>query len=1100
MGRLTTKFTVPDSSDAVFRHRLIPVLDTVPKHKLTLVIAGAGYGKTTLVAQACEHLGLNLIWFRAKNHTLEDFIEALVMGISNHYPGFEFSWISDLSGQEIQTLAAQFMNELEAHVTQDLFLVVDGCHCLGSSPKIQTFLQVILDHFFPGLHIILAGRSLPDLKLSRLTAERQVLRIFEPDLAFDHEEVGQLYSSLFNLSLTREHMDLLCEKTKGWVSGLILFYQSLGKTLGDPKTSAIGDAISRLKGTHRLIADYFKENVYDFLVKEDREILLKIAVLNSIETGFCNRFFEIDNARSILCRLEDRHCFISAMDEDRNYFVIHPLFREFLGDRIQTELGPDFPARLYGRAAQLYEKTDQGQEALTHHILAGNIEDAARLLNRFARPMIKQDRPHMLKSLLSVIPAHYMDDEPWFQYLQAGYYGLCSKLQTAVKAYEKVLKKFRSQKDEQGECMVLMELAEYYLAAGELKQSEQALFRVLAKDKLDPYLTIIVMGYLIRVLALAQRTSEADKYARKAIRLLRELDDETSLNMGRAWIYVAQGYRYAFSGGYQRAMELGEDAKPLFRSAGQDRFLFSAYFLISYSCFYLGRFSKGMAAAQEGIQLAKGKGIYDEFSEFLRLLRAKNSLELPDIEPGQVDQALADCKKSLESFETSSFPGGVAQGYLVLHQAWLCKGDVHKAEKSLRRGMAVIRENDMPLIKNELHVALSSLLLFDRDQTKKGEAFSLLKDAEQDLLYSGWHISWISRIFARYYWEHGHRDRAYEYMVYSLKISEEESFDAWILSEKEWIVPILVALFDLGTMRSYLTAQFRRMGSGVQPQLAQLQNTGKGKTRRAAGKILALIPREDPLSITAFFFDRFQIFVGHREITADQWKSRKALTLFKYMVAMGSNGFLDREILMELLWPEEDPKKSAQRFHVAMASIRKTLEPDIPRGTRSTYIQRTGQAYGIVLGKKGRVDIALFAEAILAGKSAHDPEAAASWYEKAKDLYRGDFLREDPYEDWCAKARDRYHQDYLFALKQFMVFRETRGDYLGCISLANTYLTNDPYAEEVIRKLMEYHACTGNKPMVSMTYERFKQAVLDDLNCGVSDETKFLYHKLVVPI
>ena len=113
-------------------------------------------------------------------------------------------------------------------------------------------------------------------------------------------------------------------------------------------------------------------------------------------------------------------------------------------------------------------------------------------------------------------------------------------------------------------------------------------------------------------------------------------------------------------------------------------------------------------------------------------------------------------------------------------------------------------------------------------------------------------------------------------------------------------------------------------------------------------------------------------------------------------------------------------------------------------------------------------------------------------------MHRGEFLREEPYEDWCAKVRDRYHQDYLFLLKQIMTFHETSQDYWGCISVANTYLENDPYAEEVIRKLMEYHACAGNKPMVSRTYERFKQAVLDDLNCGVSDETKALYDKLLV--
>ena len=58
-------------------------------------------------------------------------------------------------------------------------------------------------------------------------------------------------------------------------------------------------------------------------------------------------------------------------------------------------------------------------------------------------------------------------------------------------------------------------------------------------------------------------------------------------------------------------------------------------------------------------------------------------------------------------------------------------------------------------------------------------------------------------------------------------------------------------------------------------------------------------------------------------------------------------GYLDKEILMELLWPEEDPKKSAQRFHVALAALRKTLEPAIKKGVRSSYIKRSGTGYRI---------------------------------------------------------------------------------------------------------------------------------------------------------
>ncbi len=1092
MEPLMSKLVAPHASDAISRPRLNPVLDRIPPKKLTLVIAGPGYGKTTLMAQAMDRLCLHFIWCRSDSAARDfvGFIRCFVKGIQGYYPKFwkdQGVWEQDLT-----VIGDLFSVQLASHVTSDLFLVLDDYHLLGKNCEINTFLQSLLERFCPCFHLILISRALPALKLSRLMADRQVNQIVEADLAFTTDEIKQLYAQLFDIVLPEQYVETLHHKTGGWVSGLVLFYQSLRRQTGPE----VGEAIACFNGAQRHIFNYLKENVFDLLPAEKQTFMIKTSILSRLHINFCNRFLNIENARTILWDLEDGHFFTFSVDENRENFFYHHLFQEFLQERLKARLEPEEINRLYSEAAILYEQKDDGRQALQHHLKAGNIGDASRLLNRFARPIIKQDRPQMVKSLLSVIPAHYMDEEPWFQYLEAGYLGLCRQLQLAVKAYEKVLKVFRSQKDEQGECLCLMELAEYYLATGELKQSEQAYKKILVKDALDPYLTIIALGYLIRVLALFQRTSDADKYAKKAIALLADLDDETALKMGRGWISVAQGYRYVFSGGYQKAMESGEDSKGLFESVGQYRFLFSSYFLISYSCFYLGLFSRGMDAAMEGLAMARGKGVYDEYSDFLRLLRAKNCLEMQEITQVQLDQAFDDCQKSLQSFAGSAFPGGVAQAFLVMHRACLRKKDILGAEKSLRRGIDTLRENDMPLIKNELNLALAQLLFFKRE--KVPEAMGLLKDAEQKLVYSGWHISWVSRIFARYYWERGHWETAHKYMVYSLKISEEESFDAWIVAEADWIIPLLLELYSMGTMKLYLQKIFMAMGNArVEKQMTGFQHHGRKCLQRSAAEILALIPRLPPPPIRVCFFEQFRLFVGDQEITADKWKSKKARTLFKYLAAMRHKGYLDKEILMELVWPEEDPKKSAQRFHVAMAALRKILEPRISKGIRSSYILRSGQAYRIDVGAKGRVDIETFEQEIELGKQAKDRKTAMGHFKKAVTLYRGDFLEEDPFEDWCANERDRYKQAYLIVLKKIIEYHEFQKDYSSCIRAANTYLRNDRYAETIIRRLMNYHALTGNRPMIIQIYEKFKETIKTELDCKVSDETKRLYNQLI---
>ncbi|MCG8619458.1 MAG: hypothetical protein MI802_24820 [Desulfobacterales bacterium] len=1089
MGRLPVNLRPPDVTDAIPRDAANP--DMVAAYKLTIITGGPGYGKTTLAAQIVAPPGVDKIWIRPipDRRFFLRFLNWLAKGLASYYPGFTTYTDDDIL--DIGDMAG-FIDTLASCIEQDLFLVIDECGALDESPETLAFVQALLDRHIPYLHLILSGRKLPALKLSRLTAGREVLRLGEPDLAFGREGIRQLYAGVFGLNLSVDEVEQLWNKTRGWVSGLVLFHEGLN----GPGAST-GRSLQSLSGSHHLIADYFKENVYDLLSPEEQIVLVKTAVLDPLDADFCSRFLGRARVKKILRRLETRHCFVRSLDPEQHLFSVHPLFRSFLAEQIPAFLGPEYPERLNTRAARLYERDDRGPEALVHHIRAGNLGDASRLLNRFARPIIKQDRPHMLKSLLSVIPAHYMDDEPWFQYLQAGYYGLCSQLKMAVNAYERLLKIFRSQRDDQGECLVLMELAEYYQTAGRMKRAEHAYNRIIAKDALDPFLTIMVMGHLVRVLALAGRTGEADRYADKAKKLTDRLEDSRELNLAQAWIYVASGYRYAFSGGYQRAMELGESAKPLLSAVGEYRFLFSAYFLISYACFYLGRFAKGVALAEEGLELARERGIYDEFSEFLRLLRAKNRLELASLSEKEVSSTLTDCKKSLHAFETSDFPGGVAQGYLVLHQAYLRQGETIRAEKSLRRGIAAVRGDDMPLVKNELHIALSRLLLFEREPDGKQEAFSLLKAAEQEVLHSGWHISWISRIFARYYWEHGHRETAYKYMVYALKIAEEEMFDAWVLRETGWVIPLLVSMASIGAMRTYVRKLFSGMNATVHTNLAILKKEADEVSGKTIRHLMALVPKPPPKPLSVTLFGRFRLFVGETEILPEQWKSRKALTLFKFLLAKGRQGFVDRDMLMELLWPDEDPRKSAQRFHVALASVRKTLEPDIPRGIRSAYIRRSGTAYKIELGPGGRVDTDRFAELLSEAGASIDPDMQLRCYKKAADIYQGPFLMEDPYDAWCVPIREGYKKTYLGVLENILVFNERRCVWDTCISVATEYLAQDPYDEAMIRRLMQYHAAAGNPLMVSRVYRDFQEAVIGEFNCRLSEETRTVYRKLV---
>lgn len=78
-----------------------------------------------------------------------------------------------------------------------------------------------------------------------------------------------------------------------------------------------------------------------------------------------------------------------------------------------------------------------------------------------------------------------------------------------------------------------------------------------------------------------------------------------------------------------------------------------------------------------------------------------------------------------------------------------------------------------------------------------------------------------------------------------------------------------------------------------------------------------------------------------------------------------------------------------------MAALRKTLEPCLSKGVRSSYILRSGQSYRIDIKENGSVDIESFVRQVALGRKAKDSETAMGHYQKAVILYQGDFLEED---------------------------------------------------------------------------------------------------------
>ena len=132
---------------------------------------------------------------------------------------------------------------------------------------------------------------------------------------------------------------------------------------------------------------------------------------------------------------------------------------------------------------------------------------------------------------------------------------------------------------------------------------------------------------------------------------------------------------------------------------------------------------------------------------------------------------------------------------------------------------------------------------------------------------------------------------------------------------------------------------------------------------------------------------------GHA-IDDDMWRLRKAKTLMK-LLALAPRHQMHRERVIDTLWPDLDPAAANNNLHKALYAARHILQP-ASRGP-SSYLHLQGSF--VILSAPGDLwmDVAAFRAAAHKARLTQDPHV----YEEAIELYTGDLLPEDLYEDWA---------------------------------------------------------------------------------------------------
>jgi predicted ATPase/DNA-binding SARP family transcriptional activator/DNA-binding CsgD family transcriptional regulator len=246
-------------------------------------------------------------------------------------------------------------------------------------------------------------------------------------------------------------------------------------------------------------------------------------------------------------------------------------------------------------------------------------------------------------------------------------------------------------------------------------------------------------------------------------------------------------------------------------------------------------------------------------------------------------------------------------------------------------------------------------------------------------------------------------------------------------------------------------------------------------------------PGGEPEVVRLWLLGAFEVSVGHRSIGKEDWRLKKAGGLLK-LLALAPGHRLRREQAMELLWPGLGPEAAANNLHYALHVARRTLEPAAPGKTASRYLTLRGDLLALCPDGPLWVDVEAFERAAATARRSRDPAA----YRAAVELYVGDLLPEDRYEEWAEEKREQLRSSYHVLLLELAGLHEEREEYGPAIETLRRAAAEEPTREEAHAVLMRLYALTGRRQEAILQYERLRNALRGQLDEEPGAETKRL--------
>jgi LuxR family transcriptional regulator, maltose regulon positive regulatory protein len=1081
---LRTKLLPPRPAPALLsRPRLTERLLANLAHPVTLVTANAGSGKTTLVADFVRtHAERNFVWYQL-DHTDADpfvFLGYLTHGIKQVVSGFGEVMLSYLH-QSADELARQperavdvLLNEVLESVEQQLILVLDDYHHLGTETPVHGVVDRLLSYLPDVLHVIIISRDIPPLSLARLRSQSSLTVIDRGELLFTDEETQELFRKVFDLELTPEQLSEYRERTHGWITALQLIRQ-VAQRQALAKDAAT-DLAEILRQSERDIFDYFAEEVFADETEDVQQFLLRISLLERVETGICVSVYPEANCRATLPALVRRNVFITvASDERGEEYRLHPLFKSFLRRRLRSELGRSGLATEHARYADYFLDGGAWEQAMHHMLEAEDFERAAEVIEKHGSEWIASGALSSLASSAEALPKTVLNAHPRALAYQAEVARLRGEYDSAQALFRNAVTLLNERGDAEGEAEALHSLATLARRRGDCPTAFTYLDRAIALT--DERSTVRIKCGNTRGLCLTATGdwAAAEHEFRAALQSAEEGGDSYYARLIPHNLGVPAMVRGDFGEALRwmrRMLREGEGHPPLPQEA-------TAHLNVARCYLYRGDMAeceKHLDQALEYCQLFNLVAPRAEtFETYGNLYRERGdqarAAEFYERAARAYDEAgidLVRCElldeQALLHLQLRDFT--TARALLDrLVKARLEAGDeVGRHAGMLTRGRVMLAQGDQEAARAELQAALKYF-------------------HEHGLYY---YEAQASMALAASHSVTGREDEMLAHLRRALDLAARYDYEYWLLRE----VGQNPQLFAHQEASELLPADVReQLRAGAVKESVQ---------QRATPTSVSVIAQPQLVTdLTINMLGPVEILRERaRPLAADAWTTKRARDILCFITSRRHRR-ASKDTIIDTFWGESDFEAVEKNFHPTVSHIRKALNSNQPL-KQNFLLYRDGD-YQLNSEFSYSIDTEEFDRLVAEGETARrtrEFDRCISLYESAIALYRGEFMQ-GTYDEWVEEQRSYYREQYLRLLESLAAVAQKTEDWARSLHLAQQILREDPYREDVHCMIMRSHAGQGNRHAVREQYESLRKLLKKELGVEPAAETQKVYKELV---